>query len=197
MRRLLVGIASLGALLLLAGVMVGGLYLRSLHAPVVLGQADVSPSPTDTVSVSPTPTDMPSPSPTEAASRITVSPSPTPALPGNVPPHPAPTCPPEVITSFTATAAPGAVVLAWTVSGGCGDETGWVAGQFAGTMYPGYWDVSIHRAWKSYTDHPRKPAGSEGVCLFSLTYTMDLNGTAPDGRGVPAVFAQVSNVNLC
>ena len=197
MKRLLVGIASLSGLVLLAGVMVGGLYLRSLHTHMVVGQAEVSPSPTGTASDSPTPTDMPSPSPTEVASRITPSPSPTPAQPAHLPTPQAPTCPPEVITSFTAKAAPDSVVLAWTVSGGCGDETGWIGGQFAGTMYPGYWDISIHRAWKTYTDHPRKPAGSQGVCLFSLSYAMDLNGTAPDGRGVPAVFAQVSNVNLC
>lgn len=196
MGRLLVGIASLSGLLLLTGVMVGGLYLRSLHVPVMVGQAAVSPSPTDTVVDSPTPTDIPSPSPMAVASSIPPAPSPT-SVPAHPPTPQGPTCPPEVITSFTATAAPDSVVLAWTVSGGCGDETGWIGGQFAGTMYPGYWDVSIHRAWKTYTDHPRKPAGSQGVCLFSLTYTMGLNGTAPDGRGVPVVFAQVSNVNLC
>lgn len=200
MKELLRGIASLGALVLVAGIMVGGFYLRSMHTPRPVGQAaEVSPSPADTPSDSPTPTDMPSPSPTAVAPPIAPSPAPAAPAPANLPPHPAPTCPPEVITSFTATAAPNSVVLRWTVSGGCGDETGSIGGQYAGTTYPvpGYWVIQIHRAWQTYTDHPQKPANSQGVCLFSLDYDMVLNGTAPDGRGVHAVFAQVSNVNLC
>jgi hypothetical protein len=191
------GIASLAGLLLLAGVMVGGFYLRSLHAPTAVGQAGVSPSPIEVPSIGASPTDIPSPSPTTVATPVAPTPSSAPPAPADAPARPAPTCPAEVITSFTARAAPDAVILAWTVSGGCGDETGWIGGQFTGTMYPGYWNIPIHRAWATYTDHPHKPAGAQQECNFSLTYAMDLNGTAPDGRGVPPSFAQVSNVNLC
>jgi len=34
------GLASLAGVLLLVGMMVGGLYIRSLHTPAVVGQAD-------------------------------------------------------------------------------------------------------------------------------------------------------------
>src|SRR5690349_19572885 len=106
MRRAMTGVASLAGLLILVGVMLGGFYLRSLHTPAAVGQADASPSPTETPSDSPTPVLIPSPSPTEVASPI--APSPSPALPPPVS-RPAPTCPPEVITSFTAKAAPRSV----------------------------------------------------------------------------------------
>jgi hypothetical protein len=198
MRRAMAGVASLAGLLLLVGVMLGGFYLRSLHATTVVGQAGASSSPTDMPSDSPTPIVISSPSPTEAASPI--APSPSPARPPAS--HPAATCPPEVITSFTAKAAPRSVILSWTVSGGCGGETGWIQGSFGThsqgtTMYPGFWVVPIQRAWGTYTDHPQKPANAGQVCLFSLTYYMDLNGTAPDGRGVPVSTAEVFDVNLC
>jgi hypothetical protein len=188
MKRFLIIVASLGGITVLAGVMLGGLHLGSVSTSFVSGKAEVIPSRSDTQPPGPTP------SPEVASST-----APSRALPTPVPIHPATTstCGPEVITSFTARPAPDSVVLTWTVSGGCGDETGFIGGQFAGTMYPGYWDISIHRAWNTYTDHPKKPVGSEGVCLFTLSYTMGLNGTAPDGRAVPVVFATAANVNLC
>lgn len=163
----------------------------------IVGQAGASPDATEVPSDSPTAM----PSPTQLASPI-ISPPPS-AIPApSAPPQPAhlaPSCPPLVITSFTARAAPGSVVLAWTISGGCGNETGTIGGQFAGTMYPGYWVIPIHAAWRTYTDHPQRPAGSQQSqqCDFTLNYDMGMNGTAPDGRGVPPAFAQVSNVNLC
>ena len=43
MRRAMTGLASLAGVLVLVGVMAGGFYLRSLHAPVVVGQADARP----------------------------------------------------------------------------------------------------------------------------------------------------------
>ncbi len=202
MKRVMSGIASLAGLLLFAGAMFGGLYLRSVHAHPTVGQADVGPTPTEVPSDSPTPTDMPSP--TVIASPITPSPSrvPPPAAPPQ-PAHPAPTCPPLVITSFTGQAEPDAVRLSWTVSGGCGNETGSIGGQFGltynGPGYPGYWVIPVDSAWKTYTDHPQRPAASLQYqqCDFTLKYDMVLNGTAPDGRGVAAVFAEVTNVNLC
>ena len=196
MKRAMSGIGALLALLLFAGIMAGGLYLRSLHAPALVGESAASPSPTDVASSSPSPSDSPSPTPVASPTPPSPSPAPRPAVPAQ-PAHPAPTCPALVITSFTGRPAAGSVVLAWTISGGCGDETGWIQGSFTGTMYPGLWVVPIHSAWKTYTDHPQKPAGAQQVCTFSLTYVIDTNGTAPDGRGVPAVFAQVDNVNLC
>jgi len=201
MRRAMTGLASLAGVLLLVGVVAGGIYLRSLHAQVVVGQADASPSSTEP-SDGPTPIVTPSPSPTEVASPIAASPSPAPPPTADLPTHPAPTCPPEVITSFTAKAAPRSVILSWTVSGGCGDETGWFQGSFGThsqgtTMYPGLWVIQIHRAWRTYTDHPAKPANAGPVCLFSLTYYLGLNGTAPDGRSVPLATAEVFDVNLC
>jgi hypothetical protein len=201
MRRAMTGLASLAGVLLLVGLVVGGLYVRSLHTPAVVGQADASPSPTES-SDTPTPIVTPSPSPTQVASPIAPSPSPAPRPPANLSPHPVPTCPPEVIRSFTATAGPRSVILSWTVTGGCGDETGWFQGSFGThsqgtTMYPGLWVIPIHRAWKTYTDHPVKPANAGQVCLFSLTYYLGLNGTAPDGQGVPLALAEVFDVNLC
>ena len=197
MKRLISGVAALAVLVLFAGVISAGFYLRSLHASGGVGQADVSPSPTGMPSDSATPTDTASPTApsTEVASPLTRSP--VPALGPPPPAHVAPSCPALVITSFTAQAAPRSVVLAWRISGGCGNETGWVQGSFAGTMYPGLWVVPIHASWKTYTDHPVKPAGSQGVCTFSLTYWIDSNGTAPGGGPVPASNAVVSDVNLC
>ena len=199
MKRFAIGVASVTAVVFLAGIMLGGIYLRSLRTPTGVGQAEANASPTDTPSDSPTPTEIPSP--TEVASPVTPSPSNKPPPPAYGSPHP-PTCPPEVITSFTAKAAPRSVILSWTVSGGCGDETGWIQGSFGTqstgtTMYPGLWVIQIHRTWRTYTDHPQKPANSGQVCLFSLTYYLGLNGTAPDGRGVPASPTEVFDVNLC
>ena len=197
MKPVLSGIASLAALLLFAGVMVGGFYLRSLHTPLVFSQATlVSPSPIVLPSIRPTAPDSPSPSPSTAAVPRIVPPQP----PAPGPPQPGqvgPTCPRLVITSFSAQAGTRSVVLAWTVSGGCGDETGSIGGQFTGTMYPGYWTMAIHSAWRTITDHPQKPAGAGQQCTFSLMYDMILNGVAPDGGPPHAAFAQVSNVNLC
>lgn len=197
MRRILVGVASMAGVLLLVAVMLGGLYLRSQRLPVTAGQGDASPSQSATLAGSPTPSDSPSPSPTPIASPVAPSPAPRPSVRPGAPSPMGPTCPPEVITGLVAKPAPASVVLTWTVTGGCGDETGWIQGSFAGTMYPGLWVIQIHRAWRTYTDHPQKPANSQGVCLFTLSYWMDLNGTAPDGRGVPAVNTTVSDVNLC
>lgn len=200
MNRVLVGIASLAGVMLLVGMMLGGLYLRSLRTPVAAGQAEASPSP---LAISPRPTDAPSPSPTEVASPTAPSPSARPAVPaGGVPSPMAPSCPAEVITSFTARAAPDSVVVSWTVSGGCGNESGWLQGSYGingptGAGYPGLWVVPIQRPSTSYTDHPHKPANSQGVCLFALSYWIDFNGNAPNGRAVPAANTTVSNVNLC
>ena len=201
MRRFLSGIAALTAVMVVAGVLLGGFYLRSLRTPVRVGQSDASASRAQTPAASATPSDIPSP--TEVASLVTPSPSPNPPPPAGRPTHPAPTCPPEVITRFTARAAPDAVLLAWTVSGGCGNESGWIQGSFAlpdgspDTRYPGLWVVPVQRPSTAYTDHPQKPGNSQGVCLFGLSYWIDFNGNAPDGRGVPAVNTTVSNVNLC
>lgn len=200
MKQLLVGVASLAALLLLGGVMVGGLYLRSQQTSRVAGQADVvSPSPIDTASDSQTPTDIPSPSP--SATPI-AQPSPAPAPPAGVPTRAAPACPAEVITSFTAKAAPRSVILSWTVSGGCGNESGSIQGSFGThstgtTMYPGLWVIQIQRAWRTYTDRPQKPANAGQTCLFALTYYMVLNGVGPDGRPPAQVTAEIYDVNLC
>src|ERR1700757_2342185 len=103
MKRLAIGIASVTALVFLAAVMAGGLYLRSLRTPAGIGQGQATQTPTDTPSDSPTPTATPSP--TEVASPPTSSPSSKPPPPAGSA-RPAPTCPPEVITSFTARAAP-------------------------------------------------------------------------------------------
>jgi hypothetical protein len=64
-------------------------------------------------------------------------------------------------------------------------------------MYPGLWVIPIHRAWRTYTDHPQKPANAGQVCLFSLTYVMALNGIAPDGLAPALATAEVLDVNLC
>lgn len=202
MKQILIGVAYLAAVLFLAGIVLGGFYLRSLQRPAVVGQADARPSPSAMSMDSPTPSDLASPSPTDAASPITPSPSAKPAIPANPPTHPAPACPPEVITSFTAKAAPRSVILSWTVSGGCGNESGFIQGSFGTqstgtTMYPGLWVVNIQRAWGTYTDHPQKPANAGQVCLFSLTYFMALNGVAPDGRAPTPATTEVVDVNLC
>src|SRR5438105_3149777 len=115
MRRAMTGLASLAGVLVLVGVMAGGFYLRSLHAPVVVGQADARPSPGEP-SESPTPTVTPAPSPAEVVSPIAPPPSAAPPSPAGRPTHPAGTCPAEVITGFTAKAAPRSVILSWTVS---------------------------------------------------------------------------------
>jgi hypothetical protein len=101
-----------------------------------------------------------------------------------------------VITSFTAREGQGSVILTWTITAGCEGETGTLSRQFAGTMYPGYWQFPIRATSRTYTDHPAKPAGSQ-ECSFSLSYWLHMSGTAPDGQGVPATNVQISDVNLC
>ena len=193
MTRVMTGIVSLAALLFFSGVIVGGFYLRSAHAPVATGQAGVSPSPLDAPSARPTDT----PRPLGPVDRRIAAPQPPPPAvrqPGQF----GTPCPRLVITSFTAQPAPRSVVLWWTVSGGCGDETGSIGGQFTGMpVYPGPgWVVHIRSSWRTYTDHPQKPPSSQ-QCSFSLSYSMILNGVAPDGGAPHPAFAQVSNVYLC
>jgi len=203
MKRVFVASAYLGAVLLLAGVMVGGFYLRSLQRPALVGQADASASPTDASPDSPSPSAIPSPSPSASPSPIAPSPTGNPGVPAGLPKSaPTPACSPQVITSFTAKAAPQSVILSWKVSGGCGNETGYIQGQFGTestgmTMYPGYWVIQIQRPRTTYTDHPHKPATAGSQCLFALTYYMVLNGIGPNNRPPAQVTAEVYNVNLC
>ncbi|HLQ17278.1 MAG TPA: hypothetical protein VK256_15640 [Candidatus Eisenbacteria bacterium] len=143
---------------------------------------------------SPLPTEIPSPSPVPPPSAAAVAAPPAQPPPG---PKAPPACPNLVIASFTAKAEPRAVVLAWTISGGCPDITGSIGGQFAGTMYPGYWVIPVHSSWATYTDHPQKPAGSQQQCNFDLRYSLILSGTAPDGMPPRPAFTEISNVNLC
>lgn len=201
MRLVLTGVAALTALLVLAGVMAGGFYLRSLHRPVATGQARASLSPSDSPVSSPTPTDLPSPSPTQVPSAITPAPTTMPAVSPNPAPRP-PSCSPQVITSFKATAAPRSVILSWTISGGCNNEPGYIQGSFGTestgmTMYPGYWVIQFQRPERTVTDRPVKPATAGQVCLFDLTYYMVLDGIGPNGRAPAQVTAEVYGVNLC
>lgn len=180
----------------MAGILLFGFYLLFLRAPVAVARLDARPVPVGTPA-SPTPTDTAAPSP--AARSPLPGPPPTNTGPAG---NPVSTCLPEVITGLKATAEPDSVLVSWTVSGGCNNESGDLQGSFIpngnlGAGYPGLWVVQIQRPSRTYLDHPHKPANSQGVCLFALSYWIDFNGTAPDGRGVPAINTTVYNVNLC
>lgn len=123
MKRFLSGVASLAAVTVLAGGMVGGaLYLRHLRTPG-MGQADGSPSTSETLAASPTRTDSPSPSPSDLAT-ATATPS-TPPAPTHLP-KPSPLPPPchlyPHVKEFTAAKTnppntqPQDIVVSWSVS---------------------------------------------------------------------------------
>ncbi len=191
MKQVWIGIAALTGAILLAVVALPGLDVLSPNTSFVAGRAASATSPTPPTDQ--VPAGNPRASHAEVASPVAFSKVRTPIVPS----YAVPGCPPLVVTSFTATAAPRAVVLAWSVSGGC-DSGGWIAWHFdPPTTYPGYWQIDIHGAMRTYTSHPQRPANAQGQCLFSLFYELSLDGSAPDGRGVPVVFAYVSNLNLC
>lgn len=122
MKRFLSGVASLVAVMVLAGGVVGGaMYLRHLRTPV-MGQAVGSPSTSETLAASPTRTDSPTPSPSNLAT-ATATPSMPPA-PTHLP-TPSPLPPPchlyPHVKEFTAakTSPPNTqqdIVVSWSVS---------------------------------------------------------------------------------
>lgn len=169
------------------------------RAPIAHPDANAGTSPTPEIVAaepSPSPVESPLPTPSPAPTVVAVA---APPAQAQRPPQAPPACPSLVITSFTAKAGsePRSVALAWTISGGCPDITGSIGGQFAGTMYPGYWVIPVHSSWASYTDHPQKPAGSQQQCSFALRYSLMLSGTAPDGMAPRPAFTEANNVYLC